>query len=105
MRTEVFKMLNFHAPGSETLYDFVPKDILPEEYGGLAGKMSTLKKYWVKKVYDHRYRNGNSMFKHFSEFVCNFYRDYLTNESNWQIREVEGKVPQRTSIFNYISFF
>ncbi|KAK9872824.1 hypothetical protein WA026_019608 [Henosepilachna vigintioctopunctata] len=34
----------------DSLYDFVPKDILPEEYGGTAGKMADFCNDWISKL-------------------------------------------------------
>ncbi|EFA05232.2 alpha-tocopherol transfer protein-like [Tribolium castaneum] len=34
----------------ETLYDFVPRDILPEEYGGSGGKLTDLKQSWIREL-------------------------------------------------------
>jgi hypothetical protein len=33
IRAENFNLIRFHAPGSETLFEFVPKDVLPDEVG------------------------------------------------------------------------
>lgn len=54
MRSEVFQMLNFHTPESETLWEFVPKDIFPNEYGGNAGSIDSLKEYWVDRIHNNR---------------------------------------------------
>lgn len=40
--------MHFHTTGIETLYEHVPKELLPEEYGGLAGKLSDLKEEFMK---------------------------------------------------------
>ncbi|XP_044763472.1 alpha-tocopherol transfer protein-like [Coccinella septempunctata] len=37
----------------ESLYKFVPKDVLPEEYGGTAGKMSDFNEQWIQKLKDY----------------------------------------------------
>ncbi|XP_075218035.1 alpha-tocopherol transfer protein-like [Lycorma delicatula] len=34
----------------ETLYEFVPKDVLPEEYGGYAGPIDKINKQWMDKL-------------------------------------------------------
>ncbi|XP_063923666.1 alpha-tocopherol transfer protein-like isoform X2 [Zophobas morio] len=34
----------------DTLYKFVPKSMLPDEYGGTAGKLRDLKENWLEKV-------------------------------------------------------
>jgi len=55
MKPEVAARLQFHtADNPETLYQFVPKDILPEDYDGSGPKMSVLKEHWMKKFYEHR---------------------------------------------------
>jgi hypothetical protein len=47
------KTIHVHM-GVETLYDFVPKEILPEEYGGTAGKLVDFKRQWLKKLEESR---------------------------------------------------
>lgn len=34
MRKEVQNALKFHLPASETLFEFIPKEMVPKEYGG-----------------------------------------------------------------------
>ncbi|XP_044260218.1 alpha-tocopherol transfer protein-like isoform X2 [Tribolium madens] len=34
----------------ESLYDYVPRDILPEEYGGGGGKLTELKQSWIREL-------------------------------------------------------
>ncbi|RZC41489.1 CRAL TRIO domain containing protein [Asbolus verrucosus] len=41
--------LHMH-PDLETLHRFVPKEVLPEEYGGTAGKLEVFKAKWIKKL-------------------------------------------------------
>jgi hypothetical protein len=53
VRTENFKMINFHT-SFETLYKFVPKENLPNEYGGSAGSMESFKEFWTKKIVQQR---------------------------------------------------
>lgn len=55
VRTENFKMINFHTPGSTTLFKFIPREFLPTEYGGTAGSIATMKQYWMKRLEDHRF--------------------------------------------------
>jgi len=38
----------------ETLYEFVPREMLPEEYGGNAGSLETLRTQTQKSLVDHR---------------------------------------------------
>lgn len=59
--------MHFHLPDSETLYEFVPKELLPAEYGGGVGKLSELKKEWMQKVINNR--------------------DMFLDESRWNVDE------------------
>ncbi|XP_075155398.1 alpha-tocopherol transfer protein-like [Haematobia irritans] len=63
---EVFEMIHFHTTGIETLYEHVPKDMLPEEYGGKAGKLSDLKEQFTKQLSEKR--------------------DYLMDPDHWKVR-------------------
>lgn len=38
----------------ETLYDHVPKEYLPKEYGGSAGTIEEIGNYWKDKMIDSR---------------------------------------------------
>ena len=44
---ELSQVIHVHT-SIETLYEFIPKEILPEEYGGNAGKMSDLQDKWLR---------------------------------------------------------
>nr|XP_018910063.1 PREDICTED: alpha-tocopherol transfer protein-like isoform X1 [Bemisia tabaci] len=50
LNPHVKDMLHFHTPGSDTIDEFVPKDLLPKEYGGNTGSVDELKEIWVKKI-------------------------------------------------------
>lgn len=54
VRTENFNMIHFHTPGSTSLFKFVDKEYLPDEYGGSAGSISTQKVYWMDRIEKHR---------------------------------------------------
>ena len=43
VHAEVLKRVHFHTPNSDTLTKFIPAEILPEEYGGSAGKVEVFK--------------------------------------------------------------
>ncbi|KAG8223024.1 hypothetical protein J437_LFUL001346 [Ladona fulva] len=43
MKNEMLNMIHFHAPGSTTLYKYVPKEILPVDYGGKIESVASLK--------------------------------------------------------------
>jgi len=34
--------IHIHSAGLESLYEYVPKDILPEKYGGYAGPLEPI---------------------------------------------------------------
>ncbi|KAI5725187.1 hypothetical protein M8J77_012235 [Diaphorina citri] len=38
----------------ESLYKSIPKDVLPEEYGGYAGDIKTINEQWMKKIESYR---------------------------------------------------
>ncbi|XP_061399015.1 alpha-tocopherol transfer protein-like [Musca vetustissima] len=65
---EVFEMIHFHTTGIETLYEHVPKDMLPDEYGGKAGKLSDLKDEFTKTLLENR--------------------DYLMDPNQWRIENI-----------------
>lgn len=46
--------MQFHQRDSTTLYDYVSKDLLPEDYGGSLPKMEILKAEWMKKLQLHK---------------------------------------------------
>jgi len=51
---KLYNALKFHNVGSlDNLYEYVPRDILPVEYGGEAQSMTELKKYWVSVLHNN----------------------------------------------------
>ncbi|KAL4717047.1 hypothetical protein ACJJTC_016934 [Scirpophaga incertulas] len=50
LKTEVAKLIKFHEPNSTTLYKDIPQEILPVEYGGKAGTIEEIKRYWIKRI-------------------------------------------------------
>ncbi|XP_045513297.1 alpha-tocopherol transfer protein-like [Pieris brassicae] len=68
LKNEVAKLIKFHEPNSETLYTDIPKDILPEEYGGACGSVDQIKRYWIKRM----------------EAKRNW---FLENDKNWFVEE------------------
>ncbi|EDW06512.1 alpha-tocopherol transfer protein-like isoform X1 [Drosophila mojavensis] len=77
IKSEVFKLIHFHLPGADTPYNHIPRSMLPEEYGGEAGKMSHLKEKWVQLLQQQR--------------------DYLMEPSNWQIDKCKKKSSSSSS--------
>ncbi|XP_016948009.1 alpha-tocopherol transfer protein-like [Drosophila biarmipes] len=52
LREEVRNMIKYHTEGLESLYKEVPRDMLPEEYGGKAGSVAELKARGVQSIKD-----------------------------------------------------
>ncbi|XP_023166880.1 alpha-tocopherol transfer protein-like [Drosophila hydei] len=67
IKSEVFKLIHFHLPGADTPFKHFPRSMLPEEYGGEAGKMSQLKQHWMHLLEQQR--------------------EYLMESSNWKINK------------------
>ncbi|XP_017064241.1 alpha-tocopherol transfer protein-like isoform X2 [Drosophila eugracilis] len=52
LREEVRNMIKYHTGGLESLYEEVPRDMLPDEYGGKAGSIAELKARAVQSIKD-----------------------------------------------------
>ncbi|XP_013113302.2 alpha-tocopherol transfer protein-like isoform X1 [Stomoxys calcitrans] len=50
----VFELIHFHTDDLERLYDHVPRQMLVEEHGGQAGKISDYKEELIQSVTDKR---------------------------------------------------
>ncbi|EDW75104.1 uncharacterized protein Dwil_GK19881 [Drosophila willistoni] len=74
IKSEVFKLIHFHLPNADTPYKHFPQSMMPEEYGGNAGKMSDLKNQWMQLLKEQR--------------------DYLSDPLNWQLNKVSKKFGQ-----------
>ncbi|XP_072938111.1 alpha-tocopherol transfer protein-like [Epargyreus clarus] len=68
LKSEVAKLIKFHEPNSDTLYKDVPQELLPYEYGGKAGSVDQIKRYWIKRI----------------EAKRNW---FLANDNNWKVKE------------------
>lgn len=51
---KAMKVIHFHLPNSTTLFECVPRDCLPTEFGGTCGPIDTPKWYWINRTDDHR---------------------------------------------------
>ncbi|KAH8414763.1 hypothetical protein KR215_002703, partial [Drosophila sulfurigaster] len=71
IKSEVFKLIHFHLPNADTPYDHFPRAMMPEEYGGNAGKMSDLKQHWMQLLQQHR--------------------EYLMDAGNWRLNKCNDK--------------
>lgn len=48
LKAEVASKFQFHVPDSDTIFDYIPKEVLPDEYNGTAGPIADIKEYWEK---------------------------------------------------------
>lgn len=49
---KLYNALKFHNVGSyDSLYEYVPREILPVDYGGDGESMAELKKYWMNELH------------------------------------------------------
>lgn len=53
MKKEVLETMKFHT-SLETLYDTIPRELLPNEFGGSAGSMNDFYSDWVKVIESKR---------------------------------------------------
>lgn len=53
LKKELLDELKIHS-SLESLYEALPRDLLPEEYGGTAGSMDDINIDWVKTIEKHR---------------------------------------------------
>lgn len=68
MNKELCDTMHFHTTGLETLYEFVPKEFLPTEYGGSLGSL--------EEFYDKSLEAMDSK------------RDYLRDDDNWGFKQI-----------------
>ncbi|KAH8324969.1 hypothetical protein KR074_000565 [Drosophila pseudoananassae] len=54
IREEVRRLIKYHTEGLESLYKEVPRDMLPNEYGGKAGTIAELKERNIQMMRDQR---------------------------------------------------
>ncbi|CAH0549250.1 unnamed protein product [Brassicogethes aeneus] len=52
LKEKIRERIHVHS-SMESLYNHVPKDILPEEYGGDAGKIEDIHEAWIKKLEEY----------------------------------------------------
>lgn len=51
---KAMKRFHFHEPNSETLFEFIPKDLLPDVLDGTAGSIEEAQKFWTQCCSDNR---------------------------------------------------
>ncbi|XP_071443165.1 alpha-tocopherol transfer protein-like [Hetaerina americana] len=54
LKEKIRERIHIHSDGLESLYKFVPKEMLPQEYGGNAGPISEINEQWRKKLESYR---------------------------------------------------
>lgn len=54
LKAEVGERIQTHLAGSDTLFKYVPKEVLPKEYGGYNLSFETVRKYWIEVLDSHR---------------------------------------------------
>ncbi|XP_075157167.1 alpha-tocopherol transfer protein-like [Haematobia irritans] len=54
IREDVFNLIHFHTDGFETLYEHVPRDMLPVDYGGTARSLADITAQWWEIVKKNR---------------------------------------------------
>jgi hypothetical protein len=102
LKKEVAESFRFHSQGLESLHEFVPKEILPSEYGGDLGSINDLHADWMKEFENKRWEFDfeigiDKVMTLWSNYF-NF-RDYLMEESNWRITEWALKARHAESFY------
>lgn len=71
LKGEVAAMMYFHS-NVDSLNKYIPRDLLPDEYGGKAGKLADIKAEWYAKLLE--------------------YRDYMLDDLRWKVNESKRPV-------------
>ena len=50
IKKELYDVIHFHTPKSDTLFNFISKDDLPKEYGGKLDSIEMLYDEWLTKI-------------------------------------------------------
>lgn len=53
LKEKIKNRVYMHSGGYESLYKYIPKENLPEEYGGTAGKVQDFHDAWYQKLVDY----------------------------------------------------
>ncbi|XP_050699348.1 retinol-binding protein pinta-like [Eriocheir sinensis] len=54
MREKMKKRIHIHGNNLESLHKSVPREMLPQEYGGTAGTLASIAEYWLRRMEHHR---------------------------------------------------
>lgn len=72
MYSKLYNTLKFHNAGSyDSLYEVVPREILPSDFGGDGQSMADMKTHWLS--------------------VLNGYRDFLMNDDYFRLHDTDTK--------------
>jgi len=78
--------IHFYTKGYEGLYDHVPKNMLPFEYGGSAGKFDDFKQFTLNELLKKRYLyivlSVNKIY-----IIKISFRKYLMDPEQWVIQQ------------------
>lgn len=91
LSTRNYQMINCHTAGSETLFDFVSREMLPTELGGSAGPIAAMKDFWMKQMEKNR--------------------DYIMNDEIWQLKvdlnnnDSEENAAAGGGVLDFLGFF
>lgn len=64
LKPEVAARFQFHLPDSETIFNFIPREMLPTEYNGTAGSIKDIKDHWEKVFLQKRFVDILSLVGH-----------------------------------------
>lgn len=67
LKAEVAERIQTHLPGSDTLYKFIPRYVLPKEYGGLSGSIDETRAYWMEYLEANRFELNQQSFEESNE--------------------------------------
>jgi hypothetical protein len=65
VKKELFENMHFHTNNYETLYEFIPQELLPNEYGGSYGTIDEIYEDNLKYVFEKS--------------------EYVKQEENWKL--------------------
>lgn len=54
LKAEVAERIQTHLPDSESLFKYIPKEVLPKEYGGHCGSIDSVRGFWLECLTNHR---------------------------------------------------
>lgn len=78
-----------HGSNLESLYEHVPKRLLPEEYGGEAGKKKFIKRFYLQITNNDNFPHTGKLQSIINDWEKKimFYRDFLLEEDNFGVIE------------------